>query len=180
MTTDSIRFFNLAMELLQPQNLKSRIETILAVVMYNLNQAIASEKSSIFLSDVLGQQLISFSSLDLERGEVRIPLSFGVTGWVFENRKSAIVDDAYNDSRFYCGVDAVTGFRTRNIICTPLIDHKNCCLGTLQSMNKINGSFGIDDLGVIALIAHLAATALSNWEDPQHRTTHENWTFQIV
>jgi adenylate cyclase len=157
-----IRHFCLANELSQLFDLESNIDNVLAVSMYKLNQLMDSERSSIFLFDPLKQQLTSFSSQDLEKKEIRIPKSSGVSGWVFEHRMPAIVNDTDNDSRFYSGVDDMTGFRTRNLICTPLIDYKERCSGTLQSLNKKSGDFTTDDLELLDLTARLVAVAISN------------------
>ncbi|MGA8239558.1 MAG: GAF domain-containing protein [Desulfobacterales bacterium] len=157
-----IRHFRLANELSQLFDLESNIDNVLAVSMYKLNLLMDSERSSIFLFDPLKQQLTSFSSQDLEKKEIRIPKSSGVSGWVFEHRMPAIVNDTDNDSRFYSGVDDMTGFRTRNLICTPLIDYKERCSGTLQSLNKKSGDFTTDDLELLDLTARLVAVAISN------------------
>ncbi len=157
-----IRHYRLANELSQLFDLESKIDNVLAVSMYKLNQLMDSERSSIFLFDPLKQQLTSFSSQDLEKKEIRIPKSSGVSGWVFEHRMSAIVNDTESDRRFYSGVDDMTGFRTRNLICTPLIDYKERCSGTLQSLNKKSGDFTTDDLELLDLTARLVAVAISN------------------
>ncbi|MGA9261381.1 MAG: GAF domain-containing protein [Desulfobacterales bacterium] len=157
-----IRHFRLANELSQLFDLESNIDNVLAVSMYKLNLLMDSERSSIFLFDPLKQQLTSFSSQDLEKKEIRIPKSSGVSGWVFEHRMPAIVNDTDSDSRFYSGVDDMTGFRTRNLICTPLIDYKERCSGTLQSLNKKSGDFTTDDLELLDLTARLVAVAISN------------------
>jgi adenylate cyclase len=157
-----IRHYHLAKELSQLFDLESNIDAVLAVSMYKLNQFMDSERSSIFLFDPLKQQLTSFSSQDLEKKEIRIPKSSGVSGWVFEHRMPAIVNDADSDSRFYRVVDDITGFRTRNLICTPLIDYKERCSGTLQSLNKKSGDFTTDDLELLDLTARLVAVAISN------------------
>ncbi|MGA8017492.1 MAG: GAF domain-containing protein [Desulfobacterales bacterium] len=157
-----IRHFRLANELSQLFDLESNIDNVLAVSMYKLNLLMDSERSSIFLFDPLKQQLTSFSSQDLEKKEIRIPKSSGVSGWVFEHRMPAIVNDTDSDRRFYSGVDDMTGFRTRNLICTPLIDYKERCSGTLQSLNKKSGDFTTDDLELLDLTARLVAVAISN------------------
>jgi GAF domain-containing protein len=162
MEKNLIRHYRLANELSQLFDLESSIDNVLAISMYKLNQLMDSERSSIFLFDPLKQQLTSFSSQDLEKKEIRIPKSSGVSGWVFENRKPAIVNDTDSDSRFYSGVDDMTGFRTRNLICTPLIDYKERCSGTLQSLNKKTGDFTNDDLELLDLTARLVAVAISN------------------
>ena len=162
MENSMIRHHRLAKELSQLFDLESDIDAVLAVSMYKLNHFMDSERSSIFLFDPLKQQLTSFSSQDLEKKEIRIPKSSGVSGWVFEHRMPAIVNDTDNDSRFYSGVDEMTGFRTRNLICTPLIDYKEHCSGTLQSLNKKSGDFTTDDLELLDLTARLVAVAINN------------------
>ena len=157
-----IRPYHLAKELAQLFDLESDIDTVLSVSMYNLNQHMDSERSSIFVFEPAKQQLTSFSSLDLEKHEVSIPKSRGVAGWVFEHRKPAVVNNAYEDSRFYKGVDEMTGFTTRNLICTPLMDTKDHCLGTLQSLNKKSGDFTTEDLELLDLTSRMVAVAINN------------------
>ena len=162
MDNSLIRPYRLAKELAQLFDLESDIDAALSVSMYNLNRFMDSERSSVFLFDPLKNQLTSFSSLDLEKHEVRIPKSLGVSGWVFEHREPAIVNNAYEDNRFYRGVDHVTGFHTRNLICTPLFDYQDHCLGTLQSLNKKSGDFTTDDLELLDLTARMVAVAINN------------------
>ena len=162
MEKSTIQSYRLAKELSQLFDLEGNIDTALSVSMYNLNQFMESERSSVFLFEPLKEQLTSFSSLDLEKDEVRIPKSLGVAGWVFEHCKSAVVNNAYEDSRFYRGVDDMTGFHTRNLICTPIIDCKDHCLGTLQSLNKKNGDFTTEDLELLNLTACMVAVAINN------------------
>ena len=154
------RSYRLEKELSQLFDLENKIETVLSVSMYHLNQFMDSERSSIFLFQHSNQKLTVFSSLDLEKNEIRIPTSCGVAGWVFVNRQPAIVENAYEDNRFYKKVDDMTGFHTRNMICTPLIDSEDNCMGTLQSLNKKNGDFTDDDLDLLKLAAGMVAVAI--------------------
>ena len=75
---------------------------------------------------------------------------------------AAIINNAYEDTRFYKEVDEMTGFQTRNLICTPLLDNKNNCLGTIQSLNKKGGDFTTDDLELLNLAARMVAVAINN------------------
>ena len=156
------RSYRLAKELSKLFDLESKIETMLSASMYHLNQFMDSERSSVFLFQHWNEHLAVFSSLDLDKNEVRIPKSCGVAGWVFVNRKPAVVNNAYQDSRFYKKVDDMTGFNTRNLICTPLLDSKENCLGTLQSLNKNKGDFTTDDLELLNLAAGMVAVAIKN------------------
>ena len=157
MEKSKVRHQFLSAELSQLLSLETNLETMLTVSMYKLNQSMDSERLSIFLIDRFKQQLTSFSSLDLAKQEIQMSLSSGVAGWVFVNREAAIINDAYKDDRFYRGVDDMTGFRTRNLICTPLIDDKRNCWGTLQSLNKNRGDFTLEDLDLLSMTARLLA-----------------------
>ena len=155
-----MRPHRLATELTQLFNLETSLDTVLAVSMYKLNQYMDSERSSIFGFDPLNKQLTSYSSLDLAKQEIRMSNTTGVAGWVFEHRMPAVINDAYDDSRFYRGVDDMTGFLTRNLICTPLIGDKGKCLGTIQSLNKKSGDFTTNDLELLDMTARLVAVAI--------------------
>lgn len=162
MEESKTRSYRLAKELSLLLDLESKIDTVLSVSMCHLNQFMESERSSVFLFQHWNQQLTVFSSLDLDKHEMEIPKSCGVAGWVFVNRQPAIVNNTYEDSRFYKKVDETTGFHTRNLICSPLLDSKNHCLGTLQSLNKQKGDFTTDDLELLNLAASMVAVAIKN------------------
>ncbi len=156
------RPYQLADKLSRLYDLNGKMDSVLSVSMYYLCQFLDSERSSIFLFQPSDQHLTIFSSLDLKRHEIHMPTSCGVSGWVFENRKPALINNAYEDERFYKKVDQMTGFHTSNLICTPLFDSNETCLGTLQSLNKRSGDFTTDDLDLLNLAARMVAIAISN------------------
>lgn len=143
-------------------DLECNLDTALSASMYFINQTMESERTSVFMFQPWNQELSVFASLDLARDEIRIPVSSGLTGWVFNHQQPIIVNNAYDDSRFYKGVDDMTGFYTLNMICSPVIDTKNRCLGTLQAINKKNAEFSQQDLELLSLIAGMMAVAIRN------------------
>jgi adenylate cyclase len=157
-----LRHYRLANELTLLFDLESSMDNILVVAMCKLNQIMDSERSSVFLFDPLRQQFTSFSSQDFKNKKISMSQSSGVAGWVFKNRIPAIINNAYIDSRVYQGADEMTGFRTRNLICTPLIDYKENCLGTLQAFDKKSGNFTADDLELLDLTARLVVVSINN------------------
>jgi adenylate cyclase len=156
------RSYRLTKELSQLFTLEGKIDATLSVSLYYMNQILESERSSIFLFQHWNQELTIFSSLDLKKQEISIPKGCGVAGWVFVNQKPCIVNNAYEDSRFYKNVDRLTGFKTRNLICAPLLDNKCHCLGTIQSLNKSNGDYTSDDLDLLSLAAGMVTAAIRN------------------
>lgn len=162
MKKGTLQPYRLATELTQLFDLENNFDEALSVSMKTLNQLMDSERASIFIFQPLKGQLTIFSSLDLGKNEIRISKSVGVAGWVFEHRKPAIVNNAYEDRRFCKTIDVMTGFRTRNLVCTPLIDRRENCLGTLQSLNKTSGGFTTEDFKLLNLIARMVAVAINN------------------
>lgn len=162
MEEKNTRSYRLTEKLSQLFNLESNIETGLSVSMSYLTQLLNSDRSSVFLFQHWDQHLTIFSSLDLEKHEAIIPKSCGVSGWVFTHRKPAIINNAYDDSRFYKEIDEVTGFKTQNLICAPLLFSEHQCLGTIQSLNKKDGNFTDDDLELLKLAASMVSIAINN------------------
>ena len=163
------KIYHLFKELTLLFDLECNLDAALSASMYFINQTLKSERTSVFMFQPWNQELSVFASLDLLKDEIRIPISSGVAGWVFKNRKPVIINNAYDDSRFYKGVDEMTGFYTLNMICSPLIDTKNRCLGTLQSINKKGDEFSHKDVELLILIAEIMAVAINN-----NRSYNEN------
>jgi len=119
-------------------------------------------RCSVFLENETGTGLTAFMSTDLKKNEINIPSDKGVAGWVFRNKAPVIISDAYLDERFYPDIDRLTGFKTRDIICVPLINRKKETIGTLQALNKISGEFSSDDLELLTYLANYVTIAIEN------------------
>lgn len=68
--------------------------------------------------------------------EIRFPASSGVAGWVASNKMMLNIKNAYKDARFNSEIDKKTGFRTRTILCHPVLSSTNRLLGVIQMVNK--------------------------------------------
>ena len=79
-------------------------------------EELQAEKATIFLGDEANQEL---HSAYLEDTNLDINLTFGsgIAGTVAKEGRSIIIDDAQNDARFYKGVDELSGFTTKTILC---------------------------------------------------------------
>jgi signal transduction histidine kinase len=137
-------------------------ETLFQVIVEQTTAIMDSERSSVFLVDEKGFNLAAFVSTDLKRNEINLPKNSGVAGWVYTNKAPLIVPDAYADARFYPGIDEKTGFKTKNILCVPLINRDYKCIGTLQALNKKSGDFTKDDKEILMHLANYITVALEN------------------
>jgi sigma-B regulation protein RsbU (phosphoserine phosphatase) len=95
-----------------------------------------AEACSMFLPDRGTRELIIYSARGREDAinAFRIPWDKGIAGTVFQQRKFMRIDDAQNDTRLLRTADLKTGFTTRSMLCSPLVD-KDDCFGVVQVLN---------------------------------------------
>ncbi|XP_058803157.1 cGMP-dependent 3',5'-cyclic phosphodiesterase-like isoform X2 [Phymastichus coffea] len=117
---------------------------LLREIMTEARKLTKAEKCSLFLLEAEQQELVAkvFDGLPTEETaqEMRISLGQGIAGHVATTGKLLNIRNAYEHPLFYRGIDEVTGFRTRNILCFPIRD-ENGIIGVAQLCNKINGLY---------------------------------------
>jgi len=121
------------------------LDALFELIIRQTNEFMYTEQCSVFLYDSASEELWSLVSTDQKKNEIRIPVNQGIAGWVFQNKTSALTNEAYTDPRFLSEIDRKTGFRTRNILCVPLINREKKCIGTIQTLNKNMGDFTEQD-----------------------------------
>ncbi len=138
---------------------------VLSLIMKYANIVTDAKASTLMLLDEKTGELV-FSvptgpSAD-ELKDIRIPPGAGVAGWVAENQQYVLVDDARKDSRFYSGIDDMTGGETRSLLCVPMRS-KRKIIGVMEVINKKNGGcFTEDDALLLSIFSHQAAIAIEN------------------
>ena len=152
------QFFNVGRTITSEMNM----EVLFDVIMDQTNQIMSTQRSTVFLYDETPGELWSLVATSMKKNEIRIPADHGVAGWVFQSSHPLLLNDAYNDPRFYSGVDKATGFRTKNILCVPLINRKGQSIGVIQVINKNLGNFTDADRKLLTSISHYVAIALEN------------------
>jgi len=137
---------------------------VIELVMAKVQRLIPSEAWSILLVDEEGKQL-SFELALGARGErvsgLRLSLGEGLAGWVAETGKPAIVNNPARDPRFSPRVDSEIQFKTRSLMCAPLIS-RGRTIGVVQVVNRTGGRFTRADLGVLLTLVDPCAIAIEN------------------
>lgn len=94
---------------------------------------------------------------------IRIPITAGIAGYVATSGEILMIPDAYKDERFNPAMDKKTGYKTRNILCTPIMSNRGECLGVCQAMNKREHTqFTKEDEAMMKAFSAQAAVAISN------------------
>lgn len=69
--------------------------------------------------------------------EIRIPWGTGIVGYVAESGEPVNIPDAYQDDRFNHDIDALTGYKTKTLLCMPIKDTNGDVIGVAQVINKV-------------------------------------------
>ncbi|XP_034195525.1 cGMP-dependent 3',5'-cyclic phosphodiesterase isoform X3 [Osmia lignaria lignaria] len=117
---------------------------LLREIMAEVRNLTNAERCSLFLLDPDQQDLVAkvFDGIAMKESikEMRIPIGQGIAGHVATTGKLLNIRNAYEHPLFYSGIDEVTGFRTRNILCFPIRD-ENGIVGVAQLCNKKDGLY---------------------------------------
>lgn len=144
---------------------KKPLDDLLNEILESSKELIPSEASTLFLYDRESKSLY-FHIATGESGK-KIESEFlqfghGIAGWVAEHRESLKIDDCYSDERFDKSYDERTGFRTKNMMCVPMMI-KDDLVGVLQLINKIGGgSYTTQDVEFFNALSSECAVAVEN------------------
>jgi adenylate cyclase len=138
------------------------LDQLLQRVMTEATRMLGAERSTLFLHDEKTSELFSRVAMGPKIGEIRFPDHAGIAGTVFTTGKTVNIPHAYADLRFNTSLDKQTGFFTRSILCTPLINKHGLIIGVTQALNKSGGPFSAEDESRLKAFTAQVAIALEN------------------
>ncbi len=149
---------------------------LLNEIMESSKQLMQAEASSLLLYEAADERLHFYVATG-EMGELIKKFSMnmgeGIGGWVAENRESLMIEDCYQDSRFNPEYDKKSQFKTRSMICVPMV-RKGKLLGVIEVINKTGtGIFNEDDLSLFETLAAQCAIAIENYHLTQKQIETE-------
>ncbi|MFH1724286.1 MAG: HD domain-containing phosphohydrolase [Elusimicrobiota bacterium] len=93
--------------------------------------------------------------------KMTLPIGKGIAGWVAQHQKPEVVVDASVDPRFAGQFDKASGFITRSLLCVPML-FRGDLVGVAEVLNKREGSYTPEDIGLLSSLANLASVAITN------------------
>ena len=145
---------------------ESMLEQVLGAFTLKVGQLLDAERTTLFLIDAEGGELWS----KVAQGEgaraldIRLPLGEGVAGHVARTGATVNVPDAYADPRFQPEIDRRTGYRTRTLLCAPMLDASGHPFAVAQLLNKRGGQpFDADDERRFAEFAAAVGVIVEAW-----------------
>jgi len=151
------------------------IGSLLREVLVYARCILESEASSAVLLNEETQKLFFYATDDSGAGleSVTLELGQGVVGQVVATGQARIVNDCKTDSDFYAGVDQVTGFVTRSLICVPMVAEGKI-IGAMEVLNRSDERGYTDkDLRILDIVASQASLAIEYVRANQKRSFAE-------
>ena len=137
---------------------------LLQQIMTTTNQLLRSGACVLLLMDQQSDELVYQmpAGENGETREIRQPAGSGIPGYVARLGEPVIVNDVARDPRFTSYLDEAMGFKTRNVMCAPLIAHETI-IGVLAVMNKLDkGAYNSNDMALLTTLAAQGAVAIEN------------------
>ncbi len=139
-----------------------KLGPLLQKLIGTITKMLDAERSTLFLNDEKSNELYTEVGEGLGATQIRFPNHVGIAGTVFTSGMSVNIPHAYADLRFNPAFDRRTGFFTRSILCTPVINKDHKTIGATQVLNKHGGAFTVQDEARLKAFTSQIAIALEN------------------
>jgi phosphoserine phosphatase RsbU/P len=139
-------------------NLDRLLELILEVA----TRELGADRGTVYLVDQQAGELRARIAQGMETRILRVKMGQGISGMVAVTGESVRIPDAYKDPRFAQNFDAKSGYRTRSMLCTPIRSKTGEIIGVIQLLNKIKGTFEVEDEVFLQALTVHVAIALEN------------------
>ena len=120
------------------------------------------DRISLFIYDKNSDKLILVTAEGLNRAQIKMETTRGIVGNCFTECKVIRIEDAYLDERFDKEIDRQTNYRTKTLLCYPLVDKEGECIGVIEAINKYNSVFTDDDQEILKILSQQAASIFKN------------------
>jgi sigma-B regulation protein RsbU (phosphoserine phosphatase) len=92
----------------------------------------------------------------------RLPIGQGISGWVAQHGEPILIPDVYADPRFDPSFDKRSGYRTRSMLCVPLM-YESKVVGVMTVLNRLDMEpFTESDKTLLMTFAAQAALSIEN------------------
>jgi len=138
------------------------LEPLLRKIVAATTQIVHADRSSLFLHDAKTSELWALVAEGVGK-ELRFADTEGIAGHCFQSGKPLVIADAAKDPRFLQEIDRDTGYRTRTVLCVPIVARNGRKFGVMEALNRRHGQrFTQDDVARMLAFASQAAIAIEN------------------
>jgi len=124
-----------------------------------------AQRGTIFcVDDTTHEIFFSIDTADGGKREIRMPLNNrSIAGAAITDSFVINIPDCYQDPRFNPKVDRATGFRTKQMLCVPVLNQQKVVVGAIQVINNLRGqSFNVHDITLLQGFSVYVVQAIQN------------------
>jgi diguanylate cyclase (GGDEF)-like protein len=148
------------------------LDLVLKEILKKANQFVPSEAGSILLDDPVKKKEASkfhelvfvacFGAGSSKLPGLRLPVTTGIVGATYSSGEPYLSKNVKGDKTFYAKIDQISSFRTRSIICAPIIVEQSVC-GVIELINrKEKGNYSEGELKLLEIFAGYTSTLIQN------------------
>ena len=153
------------LEVTQAIEAGGKIQGVLEMIMEKCMAVMKIEAASLLLVSTDKKHLEFRVALGPKGKDIKqyfVQIGKGIAGVVAKTGEPMLIADAYQDNRFDPVFDSRSGFKTKSILCVPLMYRKKI-MGVVQALNRFDDQpFNEHDLRTFKIFATQAALAIQN------------------
>ncbi|MES1913728.1 MAG: hypothetical protein MHM6MM_005891 [Cercozoa sp. M6MM] len=140
---------------------KAPTHSLLFELNQRASQLVCADRCTLYIADHAREELVLLDS-DLNF-DLRFPMAKGIAGHVAVTNTGVNIRDVYDDERFNPEYDKRSGYRTRSMLCMPLRNSQNECIGVMQCINKTTEDcFSVQDEELLDTLLAIAGSIIEN------------------
>jgi len=156
----------LAMEISRQFSATLDVDMLMQTILDKIAHVTNAEAGSFWIKDKQTGMAICHVAVGPVKDKVlglKLKSGTGIVGWVIENKQKTVVFDTSMDERFFNKVDEKVQYKTKSMLCVPLLVNKEC-VGAVSLINKKTpvGQFNQQDVEMLELLAMSGAIAIKN------------------
>ena len=157
--------WNALLEISQRVNSSLDVEVVLNQTLEMLTEVVEADASSIWLVDEESRELYCASATGVKSDRIihlRMPWDQGIVGWVVQNDRSYITEEATQDEHHARDIAASVGYECHTLLCVPM-HSRGRVIGCIEVINKYVGvPFTEKDHLQLSIFANLVGLAIEN------------------
>ncbi len=154
---------NIVLDVAKAMGSVRSLDELLDLIADASRRVVDADRCTLWIHDHEKGELWAKVAHGVDSEKIRLPVGKGIAGHVARTRSTLVIPDAYVDSRFNPEFDKNTGYRTRNILCVPMLDNEGAVTGVIQVLNKHDAKdFDAEDQELLLALGGQAAVSVEN------------------
>jgi signal transduction histidine kinase/putative methionine-R-sulfoxide reductase with GAF domain len=112
------------------------VDAILPKIMKKVTQLMKADRSTFYIVDAQRGELWSKVLEGEQAVTIRLRVGEGIAGWVAQTAQVLNLEDAHADARFDRSWDQSSGYRTKSLLCMPILNRELRVIAVIQCLNK--------------------------------------------